>query len=87
MHTLRLTAADITRHMFLGGFKPMDKNDYMAYADAELGSLIADIPVGKYIYQVLFTPSEGTFEINFFDENCEPYAWKMDVLTGETIQL
>lgn len=83
MTTLLLTPARIIEEMFTGGFKPMNETDYMAYCDAEKGSLIANIEVGRVNYTVLFTPSIGEVEISGNDST----AWIMNVNTGDIIPL
>ena len=83
---LKLNAKHITDALFNGGFRPFDKYDYMGYADAEKGSLIADISLGKYLYQVIFTPSEGDFEVFFNDLDGNTFAWKVNPNNGEVIE-
>lgn len=60
---LNLTADRIWSELFNGGFRPMEKGDFYSYADAEPGSLIALIRVGRFEYEVIFTPSIGNVEI------------------------
>jgi hypothetical protein len=85
---LKLTADLIRAHLFNGGFRPMTKQDYYAYADADEGSLIADIRLGRYAYTVLFSPATGDVEISTFDEkNGQVSAWNMDLNNGNVIQL
>ena len=84
----RLSAARVREELFTGGFRPMKWHDFDGFADAEPGSLIAEIKVGRFDYVVIFTPSLGNVQI--FDnsiENAEFNAWEMDLQTGETIQL
>ena len=87
MPDLRLTADHIKTHMFNGGFKPFDKFDWMAYADADPGSLIADIAVGSFLYQVVFSPEMGNVQIFYVDPDGNSYAWEMDLNTSEYIEL
>lgn len=84
---LHLSAERVRETLFRGGFRPMDKNDFMAFADAPAGSLIADIKVGRHEYTVLFDVTMGEFEIIQFHLNGESNAWTMDGLTGQTIEL
>jgi hypothetical protein len=86
--TLRLSAERIREELFTGGFRPMVGHDFDGFADAEPGSLIADISVGRFRYVVIFTPSLGNVQI--FDTRIElasTNAWEMDLQTGEAIQL
>jgi hypothetical protein len=87
MPDLRLTADHIKTHMFNGGFKPFDKYDWYSYSDADEGSLIADIPVGSFLYQVVFSPEMGNVEINYVDKEGNSYCWEMDLNTGKYIEL
>jgi hypothetical protein len=83
----RLSAERIREELFTGGFRPMKGHDFDGFADAELGSLIADeIKVGRYVYTVIFTPSLGNVQIFSFDGG-ESFAWEMDLQTGEAIEL
>ena len=85
---LKLTADLIRAHLFNGGFRPMAKTDYDAFAEADNGSLIADISIGGHTYGVIFSPATGDVEINAFDESkSQFYAWEMDLNNGNVIQL
>lgn len=85
---LKLTADLIRAYLFNGGFRPMTKQDYYAYADADEGSLITDIKLGRYEYTVLFSPAIGDVEISAFDEKNGVFsAWNMDLNNGHVIQL
>lgn len=85
--TLRLTAERIREELFTGGFRPMKEQDFYGFADAEIGSLIADeVKVGRFVYTVLFTPSLGNVQIFSFDDG-ESSAWEMDLQTGEFLEL
>lgn len=88
MVKLKLSVERIREELFTGGFRPMVGHDFDGFADAEPGSLMADIKVGRFVYVVIFTPSLGNVQI--FDssiENREFNAWEMDLQTGETIEL
>lgn len=88
MAKLMLTAERIREELFTGGFRPMVGHDFDGFADAEPGSLIADISVGRFSYVVIFTPSLGNVQIFSSDiERCEYEAWEMDLQTGEIIEL
>ena len=87
MTNLKLTAEMIKNHLFNGGFRPFDKYDSMAYADAELGSLITNMEIGKYYYEVIFTPSQGDVQIFYIDPDGNSECWEMDLNTGEYIEL
>lgn len=88
MTELRLSAARIREELFTGGFRPMMGHDFDGFADAEPGSLIAEISIGRFRYVVIFTPSLGNVQIFDNDiENAEFNAWEMDLQTGEAIQL
>jgi len=85
---LRLSAARIREELFTGGFRPMSGHDFDGFADAEPGSLMADISVGRFRYVVIFTPSLGNVQIFDNDiENAEFNAWEMDLQTGAFIQI
>jgi len=85
---LKLTAARVREELFTGGFRPMVGHDFDGFADAEPGSLMADISIGRFRYVVIFTPSLGNVQIFDNDiENAEFNAWEMDLQTGEAIQL
>jgi len=86
--TLRLSAARVREELFTGGFRPMVGHDFDGFADAEPGSLMADISVGRFRYVVIFTPSMGNVQI--FDTRIElasTNAWEMDLQTGEVLPL
>ena len=87
MTNLKLTAEMIKNHLFNGGFRPFDEYDWMAYADAELGSLITNMEIGKYYYEVIFTPSQGNVQIFYVDPDGNSECWEMDLNTGEYIEL
>ena len=88
MAKLMLTADRIREELFTGGFRPMRGHDFDGFADAEQGSLIADISVGRFGYVVIFTPSLGDVQIFSTDiEKRESEAWEMDLLSGEFIEL
>ena len=88
MNALRLSAARIREELFTGGFRPMKGHDFDGFADAEPGSLMADISIGRFRYVVIFTPSLGNVQIFDNDiENAEFNAWELDLQTGEAIQL
>jgi hypothetical protein len=85
---LMLTNTRIKEELFTGGFRPMVGHDFDGYADAEPGSLIAEISVGRFKYEVIFTPSLGNVQI--FDYNIEKRdlnAWEMDLLSGKVVDL
>lgn len=84
---LMLTAARVREEMFTGGFRPMTETDFYGFADAEQGSLMADISVGRFNYVVLFTPSLGNVQIYETTLDGETNAWEMDLLTDEVIEL
>lgn len=86
MANLRLTSEQIKTHLFNGGFAPMDSHHKLAYCDADDGSLIADIYVGRFRYEVIFSPAMGNVQI--FEYNASgDYCWEMDLNTGEYIEL
>lgn len=87
MAKLMLTADRIREELFTGGFRPMKTEDFYGYCDAEQGSLIADISVGRYRYEVIFTPSLGNVQIFDVTVGCDVLAWEMDLTNGETIEL
>lgn len=88
MTDLRLSAARIREELFTGGFRPMVGHDFDGFADAEPGSLIAEISIGRFRYVVIFTPSLGNVQIFDNDiENAEFNAWEMDLLSGKLIEL
>jgi len=88
MATLHLTAERIREELFMGGFRPMQKADFYSYADAEQGSLIADISVGRFNYEVIFTPSMGNAQIfQMEDDAFVTIAFEMDLISGLSIQL
>lgn len=63
----------------------MDSHHKLAYRDVDEGSLIADIRVGRFKYEVIFSPAKGNVQIFEYDEldvNC----WEMDLNTGEYIE-
>lgn len=83
---LMLTSARIKEELFTGGFRPMNEHDWDAYAGAEEGTLIAEISVGRFVYDVLFTPSLGNVQIYNY-QNEDTIAWEMDLLTEKVIDL
>lgn len=87
MVALRLSAARVREELFTGGFRPMTAQDFYGFADAESGSLMADISVGRFRYVVLFTPSLGSVQIFETSIEGEPLAWEMDLITDEVIEL
>jgi hypothetical protein len=85
---LKLTADLIRTHLFNGSFRAMSETDYYAFAEADNGSLIADITLSGYTYGVIFSPVTGTAQINVFDEATDQFhAWEMDLNNGNVIQL
>ncbi len=85
---LMLTSARIKEELFTGGFRPMVGHDFDGFCDAEPGSLMADINVGRFKYVVIFTPSLGNVQI--FDANidvCDINAWEIDLLTDNVVDL
>jgi hypothetical protein len=84
MVKLMLTVDRVREELFTGGFRPMSESDFYAFADAEKGSLIADVAVGRHEYTVIFTPSLGSVQI-FGDGGMA--AWEMDLLSGDVIEL
>ncbi len=88
MNALRLSAARIREELFTGGFRPMSGHDFDGFADAEPGSLMADISIGRFRYVVIFSPEAGNVQIFDNDiENAEFNAWEMDLMTGAYIQI
>ena len=88
MAKLMLSAERVREELFTGGFRPMSEQDFYGFADAEAGSLIAEISVGRFRYVVIFTPSLGNVQI--FDTRIElasTNAWEMDLLSGLSIEL
>ena len=85
MAKLMLSAERVREELFTGGFRPMKELDFYGFADAEPGSLIAEISVGRFGYVVIFTPSLGNVQI--FETSVDPLAWEMDLQNGETIEL
>ena len=85
---LKLTADLIRAHLFNGSFRAMSETDYYAFAEADNGSLIADITLSGYTYGVIFSPTIGDVDINTFDEATDQfYSWKMDLNNGNVIRL
>lgn len=87
MPDLRLTADHIKTHLFMGEFKPFDEYDWYEFADADEGSLIGYITVGRFYYQVVFSPALGNVQIFYIDPDGNSFAWEMDLNTGEYIEL
>lgn len=83
---LNLTAERIRSELFNGGFRPMTNSDSQMYADADPGSLIADIMVGRFVYEVVFSPAMGNVQIFSYQSEISA-AWEMDLNTGEFIDL
>lgn len=83
---LMLTSDRVKQELFNGGFRPMTVNDMYAYADASNGSLIAELSVGRFSYDVIFDPSVGNVQI-FNCQINENFAWEMDLNTGKVIAL
>ena len=86
-HTMKLTADHIREALFSGMFAPMSNSDFMAYADANPGSLIADICFDSSVYQVIFDPIQGDAEVVFNEENGEFSAWNVNLKNDQVIQL
>jgi hypothetical protein len=83
---LNLTAERIRSELFNGGFRPMANSDFQMYADADFGSLIADIMVGRFVYEVVFSPALGNVQIFSYQGEGND-AWEMDLNTGEFVEL
>jgi hypothetical protein len=66
----------------------MKGHDFDGFADADPGSLIADISVGRFSYVVIFSPEAGNVQIFSAEiEDREISAWEMDLMTGAYIQI
>ena len=88
MTELRLSATRIREELFTGGFRPMKGHDFDGFADAEPGSLMADISVGRFSYVVIFSPEMGNVQIfSASIEDREIFAWEMDLMSGAYIQI
>lgn len=87
MTKLMLTADRIRAELFTGGFRPMKTEDFYGFSDAEPGSLIADIAVGRFSYVVIFTPSLGNVQIFETTLDGESFAWEMDLFNDSVIEL
>jgi len=88
MTELRLSATRIREELFTGGFRPMKGHDFDGFADADPGSLIADLSVGRFSYVVIFSPEAGNVQIFSAEiEDREISAWEMDLMTGAYIQI
>ena len=88
MAKLMLSVERIRSELFTGGFRPMIGHDFDGFCDAEPGSLIAEISVGRFSYVVIFTPSLGNVQIFSTDiEKCESDAWEMDLNDGSVLEL
>lgn len=88
MAKLMLSVDRVREELFTGGFRPMVGHDFDGFCDAEPGSLIAEMNVGRYAYVVIFTPSLG--DVQIFSANIderEADAWEMNLLTGDVIEL
>jgi hypothetical protein len=81
-----LSASRIREELFRGGFRPLSETDWYAYSGAEEGSLIANVKVGRYEYDVLFTPSMGNVQV-FYYEEADQLCWEIDLLTDSVIDL
>ena len=88
MTELRLSATRIREELFTGGFRPMKGHDFDGFADADPGSLMADISVGRFRYVVIFSPEAGNVQIFSAEiDDRELSAWEMDLMTGAYIQI
>jgi hypothetical protein len=88
MTELRLSATRIREELFTGGFRPMKGHDFDGFADADFGSLIADLTVGRFSYVVIFSPEAGNVQIfSAAIEDRELSAWEMDLMTGAYIKI
>jgi hypothetical protein len=88
MTELRLSATRIREELFTGGFRPMKGHDFDGFADADPGSLIADLSVGRFSYVVIFSPEAGNVQIfSTAIEDRELSAWEMDLMTGAYIKI
>jgi hypothetical protein len=83
---LNLTAERIRSDLFNGGFRPMANSDFQMYADADIGSLITGIKVGRFVYEVIFSPALGNVQIFSYEGELD-YAWEMDLNTGDFVEL
>lgn len=84
---LRLSPARVREELFTGGFRPMVGHDFDGFADAEIGSLIADeIRVGRFVYTAIFTPSVGSVQVFAFTDN-DSFAWEMDLVSDKIIKI
>lgn len=79
---LKLTREHIVEHLFNGGFRGFSTEDYYAYADADKDALLANIYIGRYEYEVIFSPSTGDCEIYEIAEDTSA-CWNMDMATGK----
>jgi hypothetical protein len=88
MTELRLSATRIREELFTGGFRPMKGHDFDGFCDADPGSLMADLSVGRFSYVVIFSPEAGNVQIfSASIEDREIYAWEMDLMTGAYIKI
>lgn len=87
MNVLRLSADRVREELFNGGFRPMKKEDFNTYADAEEGSLIANISVGSFTFDMIFSPSVGSVQIFDYSDKEEVHVWDMDLNDGSLIEL
>lgn len=83
----RLSAERVREELFNGGFRPMKKEDFYTYADAEEGSLIANISVGRFTFDMIFSPSVGSVQIFDYSDKEEAHVWDMDLTDGSLIEL
>jgi hypothetical protein len=81
-----LSASRIREELFRGAFRPLSQADWYAYSGAEEGSLIANLRLGRYEYDVLFTPSMGNVQV-FYYEEADQLCWEIDLLTDSVIDL
>ena len=88
MTELYLTAARVRSELFNGGFRPMKGHDFDGFCDADEGSLMADIKVGRHEYVVIFSPAMGNVQIfsSAIDERVFA-AWEMDLDNENVIRL
>ena len=88
MTELRLSATRIREELFTGGFRPMKGHDFDGFCDADPGSLMADLSVGRFSYVVIFSPEAGNVQIfSAAIEDREISAWEMDLMTGAYIKI
>jgi len=83
---LNLTVERIRSELFTGGFRPMEEIDFHSYSGADPGSLIANLDVDQFSYEVIFSPVLGNVQIISYDGEY-PHVWEMDLKTGDFIEL